>query len=68
MLSEDRRRSVTNQINAPKTVRGVPPCVEPAPAWADGMRERIASVHGILAICSEPGKGVKIEARIPLTA
>jgi signal transduction histidine kinase len=32
------------------------------------MRERIASVHGILAICSEPGKGVKIEARIPLTA
>jgi signal transduction histidine kinase len=32
----------------------------------EGMRERISSVQGILAIWSEPGKGLKIEARIPI--
>ncbi|MFT5144628.1 MAG: two-component system sensor histidine kinase NreB [Rhodothermales bacterium] len=32
----------------------------------DGMRERITSVRGSFALSSEPGRGVTVEARIPI--
>ena len=48
-----------------------PQSVQPAPGHGlglVGMRERVATVGGTLTVESQPGKGTRLEARIPLEA